>query len=54
MELREGLPNNMLYVNGASTMRNFIVIMAWHGGSPKVSTGCTDPRGSTFSSENPN
>ena len=53
MALREGLLSNMLYVDGASTMRNFIVIMAWHGGSPKVSTSCTDPKGSTFSQENP-
>ena len=27
--------------------------VAWHGGSPKVSTSCTDPRGSTLSPENP-
>ena len=53
MALREGLPNNMLYADGASTMRNFIVIVAWHWGSPRVSTCCTDPRGSTFSPENP-
>ena len=36
MTLREGLPNNMLYADGASTMRNFFVIVAWHGGSPPV------------------
>ena len=53
MTFREGLPGNMLYVDGASTMRNFIVIVAWHGGSPKMSTSCTDPRGSTLSQENP-
>ena len=53
MALREGLPNNMLYADGASTMRNFIVIVAWHRGSPKVSTSYTDPRGNTFSPENP-
>ena len=53
MELREGLPSNMLYADGASTMRNFIVVVAWHGGSPNVSTSCTDPKGSTFSPENP-
>ena len=53
MALREGLPSNMLYADGASTMRNFIVVVAWHGGSPKVSTNCTDPRGRTFSPENP-
>ena len=34
-------------------MRNFTVVVAWHGGSPKVSTNCIDPKGSTFSSENP-
>ena len=34
-------------------MRNLIVVVAWHGGSPKVSTSCTDPRGSTLSPENP-
>ena len=34
-------------------MRNLTVIVAWHGGSPKVSPNCTDPKGSTFSSENP-
>ena len=53
MALRKGLPNNMLYVDGASTMRNFVVVMAWHGGSPRVSTSYTDPRGSTLSPENP-
>ena len=52
MALREGLPSNMLYADGASTMRNFVVV-AWLGGSPRVSTSCTDPRGSTFSLENP-
>ena len=54
VQLREGLPNNMLYADGASIMRNFIVVVAWHRGSPKVSTTCTDLRGSTFSLENPN
>ena len=49
MALREGLPSNMLYADGASTMRNFVVIVAWHGGSPRVSTSCTDLRGSTLS-----
>ena len=29
------------------------MVVAWHGGSPKVSTSCTDPRGSTISPENP-
>ena len=53
MALREGLPSNMLYADGASTMRNFIVVVAWHVGSPKVSNSCTDPRGSTFFQENP-
>ena len=33
-------------------MRNLTVVVAWHGGSPKVST-YTDPRGSTLSPENP-
>ena len=53
MALREGLPSNMLYADGASIMRSLIVVVAWHGGSPKVSTNCTDPRGSTLSPENP-
>ena len=52
MALREGLPSSMLYADGGSTMRNFIVIIAWHGGSPKVSTNCIDPKGNTFSPEN--
>ena len=34
-------------------MRNLTVVVAWHRGSPKVSTSCTDPRGSTLSPENP-
>ena len=34
-------------------MKNLTVAMAWHGGSPKVRTSCTDPRGSTLSPENP-
>ena len=34
-------------------MRNLIVVVAWHGGSPKVSTSCIDPRGGTLSQENP-
>ena len=34
-------------------MINLIVVVAWHGGSLKVSTSCTDPRGSTLSLENP-
>ena len=54
MALREGLPSNMFYADRASTMRNFIVVVAWRGGSPKVSTSCTDPRGSTLSPKNPN
>ena len=53
MALREVLPSNMLYADEASMMRNFIVVMAWHGGSPRVSTSYTDPRGSTLSLENP-
>ena len=32
-------------------MRNLTAVVAWHGGSPKVSTSCIDPRGSTFSPE---
>ena len=53
MVLREGLPSNMLLADGASTIRNLIAVVAWHGGSPKVSTSCIDPRGSTFSLEKP-
>ena len=53
MALREGLPSNMLSADGASTMRNLTVVVAWHGGSPKVSTIFTDPSGSTLSPENP-
>ena len=53
MELREGLPSNTLYVDGASTTRNLTVVVAWHGGFPKVSTNCADPKGSTLSPENP-
>ena len=34
-------------------MRNLTVIVAWHGGSPRVSTNCIDPKGNTYSSENP-
>ena len=34
-------------------MRNLTVVVAWHGGSPKVSTSCINPRGSTLSPENP-
>ena len=34
-------------------MRNLTANVAWHGGSPKVSTTCIDPRGSTLSPENP-
>ena len=34
-------------------MRNLIVVVALHGGSPKVSTSCVDPRGRTLSPENP-
>ena len=52
MALREGLPSNMLYANGASAMRNFIIVVTWHGGFPKVSTSSIDPRGSTFSPKN--
>ena len=34
-------------------MRNLTAVVARHGGSPKVSTSCIDPRGSTLSSKNP-
>ena len=34
-------------------MRNLTVVVAWHGGSPKVSTSCFNPRGRTLSLENP-
>ena len=34
-------------------MRNLTVVVAWHGGSPRVSTNCTDPKGNTLSPENP-
>ena len=34
-------------------MRNLTVVVAWHGGSPRVSTNCTDPKGSTLFPENP-
>ena len=34
-------------------MRNLTIVVAWHGGSPKVSTSCTNPKGSTLSPENP-
>ena len=34
-------------------MRNFVVVVACHGGSPRVSTSCTDPRGNILSPENP-
>ena len=51
--IKKRLPSNMVYADGASTMRNFIVVVAWNGGSPRVSTSCTNPRGSNFSPENP-
>ena len=53
MALREGLPSNMLQADGASTLINLTIVVAWHGGSPKVSTSCTDPKGRTLSLENP-
>ena len=53
MALREGLPSNMSYADGASTMRNFVVVVACHGGSPRVSISCTDPMGSTLPLKNP-
>ena len=34
-------------------MRNLVVIVAWQGGSPRVSTNCIEPKGNTFSPENP-
>ena len=34
-------------------MRNLSAVVAWHGGSPKVSTNYMDPKGSTFSPKNP-
>ena len=34
-------------------MRNLTAVIAWHGGSPKVSTNCIDPRGNNFSLEKP-
>ena len=34
-------------------MRNLTFVVALHEGSPKVSTSCIDPRGSTLSQENP-
>ena len=34
-------------------MRNLTTVVAWHSGSPKVSTSCIDPRGSNLSPENP-
>ena len=34
-------------------MRNLTVVVAWHGGSPKVSINYIDPKDSTFSPENP-
>ena len=29
------------------------MVVAWHGGSSKVSTSCIEPMGNTFSPENP-
>ena len=34
-------------------MRNLTTVVAWHGGSLKVSTSYIDPKGRTLSSENP-
>ena len=34
-------------------MRNLTIVVAWHGGSPKARTNCINPKGSTFSPENP-
>ena len=33
-------------------MRNLTVVVAWHGGSPRVSTNYTNPKGSTLSPKN--
>ena len=43
----------MLYADRASIMRNLTVVVARHGGFPKVSTSYIDHRGSTLSPENP-
>ena len=29
------------------------MVVTWHGGSPKVSTSCIEPKRNTFSPENP-
>ena len=34
-------------------MRKLTVVVAWHGGSPRKSTNCTNPKGNTLSLENP-
>ena len=34
-------------------MRNLTAVVAWHGGSLKVSTSCIDLKGRTLSPENP-
>ena len=34
-------------------MRSLAVVVAWQGGSPRVSTNCIEPKGNTFSPENP-
>ena len=34
-------------------MMNLTIVVAWNGGSPRVSTNCTDPKGSTLSPKNP-
>ena len=34
-------------------MRNLTIVVAWYGGSPKVSTSCIDPKGNTLFPENP-
>ena len=34
-------------------MRNLAVVVAWQGGSPRVSTSYIEPKGNTFSPENP-
>ena len=34
-------------------MTNLTFVVAWHGGSPRVSTNYINPKGSTLSPENP-
>ena len=32
-------------------MRNLVIVVAWQGGSPRVSTSCIEPKDNTFSPE---